>query len=86
MTPPSKIPLPRAEPWRPPILDENEKLRELADSAETLLCNALPMAHCSQSEWDDIIHKWRDQKNAIRTAPTGETATPEASPSLVEQP
>ena len=44
---------------------ENAALRALVDHAETLLCNSLPMAHCSQVNWDEIIRKWRDQKHAI---------------------
>jgi hypothetical protein len=44
---------------------ENAALRALADHAETLLCNSLPMAHCSQSDWDEVIRRWRDQKHDI---------------------
>jgi len=47
---------------------ENAALRDSIDHAETLLCNSVPMLHCSQSEWDDVIRKWRDQKHAIDTA------------------
>ena len=42
---------------------ENAAMRALADHAETLLCNSLPMAHCSQSDWDEVIRRWRDQKH-----------------------
>lgn len=51
---------------------ENAALRALVDHAETLLCNAVPMAHCTQSEWDEIVRKWRDQKHAARAALAGE--------------
>jgi hypothetical protein len=38
---------------------------DLLDWAESLLCNAAPMSHCTQEEWDTIIRKWRDQKHGI---------------------
>lgn len=38
----------------------------LLDSAETLLCNAFPMAHCTQGEWDELITNWRNQKHALK--------------------
>lgn len=42
--------------------------KETLDWAESLLCNAKPLDHCTQQEWDEIIHKWRDQKHAARKA------------------
>jgi len=55
------------------IREENEKLkaalataRETLDWAEAILCNAQPIGHCTQQEWDKIVHKWRDQKHAAR--------------------
>lgn len=50
----------------PPVVIECQALRDLADHAETLLCNALPMAHCPPEEWHRIITEWRDKKNALR--------------------
>ena len=47
---------------------ENAALRDSIDHAETLLCNSLPMKHCLQSDWDNVIRKWRDQKHAIDAA------------------
>lgn len=38
-------------------------LKELADYAEAIICNALPMSHTSQPEWDRIVTKWRDLKH-----------------------
>ena len=38
---------------------------ELLDWAESLLCNAVPMPHCTQEEWDAAVQKWRDQKHGI---------------------
>jgi hypothetical protein len=38
---------------------------DLLDWAESLLCNAMPMSHCTQEEWDAIILKWRDQKHGV---------------------
>jgi hypothetical protein len=56
----------------PPIVVECIALRELADWAETLLCNSSPLDHCEQSEWDTIIGKWLDQKHALRIKTTEE--------------
>ncbi len=41
----------------------------LLDWAESILCNAKPMDHCSQEEWDGIIRSWRDQKHGIEQPP-----------------
>lgn len=65
-------PLAAHETFVPPIVRENQNLRALADWAETLLCNARPMAHCAQGEWDSIVAQWRDQKHGLRVKTTGE--------------
>lgn len=44
-----------------------EELADLLDWAETLLCNSLPMTHCTQEEWDEKIKSWRDQKHGVIT-------------------
>lgn len=36
---------------------------ELLNWAETLLCNAAPMSHCTQEEWDATIRKWLTEKH-----------------------
>lgn len=52
--------------------------RDLLDWAETLLCNAQPMGHCSQEEWNRLVAAWRDEKHqAVPDAP----ATLRRSPS-----
>ena len=40
---------------------------ELLDWAETLLCNAVPMPHCTQDEWDATVKRWRDEKHGVST-------------------
>ena len=40
---------------------------DLLDWAETLLCNAVPMAHCTQADWDDKVRRWRDEKHGVST-------------------
>jgi hypothetical protein len=47
----------------------------LLDWAETLLCNSLPMSHCTQEEWDRIIKSWRDQKHGA-SAPNARADLP----------
>jgi hypothetical protein len=37
--------------------------RELLDWAETIICNALPMPHCSPEEWARVVTNWRDAKH-----------------------
>ena len=44
-----------------------KSLEELTDWAETLLCNAAPMAHCTQTEWDATVKRWRDEKHGVST-------------------
>ena len=41
----------------------HDEKADLLDWAETLLCNSLPMSHCTQEEWDRIIKSWRDKKH-----------------------
>jgi len=41
----------------------HDEKADLLDWAETLLCNSLPMSHCTQEEWNRIIKSWRDQKH-----------------------
>jgi len=45
------------------MADENVKLKGLLNWAETLLCNAKPMEHCSQEEWDKVITQFRNRVN-----------------------
>ncbi len=47
------------------IEKENARLRDSEDMAESIICNALPMAHCSASEWEIIVRKWRDKKHGV---------------------
>ena len=49
---------------------EVQRLRDLSDWAETLLCNALPMAHCAQEDWDQTLRKWRDSKHGVSSPNT----------------
>jgi len=44
---------------------------DLLDWAETLLCNAVPMAHCTQAEWDATVRRWRDEKHGVSTPNAG---------------
>jgi hypothetical protein len=44
-----------------------KSLEELTDWAETLLCNAMPMQHCMQTEWDATVKRWRDEKYGVST-------------------
>lgn len=39
--------------------------KDLADWAESLLCNALPENHCSPEEWNVLVKRWRDEKHRI---------------------
>lgn len=41
-----------------------KSLEKLADWAETILCNVLPMPHCTQTELDAVVKRWRDEKHA----------------------
>ena len=38
---------------------------DLLDWAESLLCNAVPMSHCTQEDWDAAVKKWRDEKHGV---------------------
>jgi hypothetical protein len=39
------------------------QMQGLLDWAESLICNGVPMSHCTQDEWDDAVNKWRDDKH-----------------------
>lgn len=39
--------------------------KELCDWAESIICNAYPMDHCTQEEWNELVRSWRDKKHAI---------------------
>jgi len=41
-----------------------KSLEELVDWAETILCNVLPMPHCTQTELDAVVSRWRDEKHS----------------------
>lgn len=47
-------------------MKERDKKAHLLDWAESLLCNALPMSHCSQEEWDVAVKNWRDEKHGVK--------------------
>lgn len=49
----------------------HEEKADLLDWAETLLCNAAPMAHCTQVDWDDTVRRWRDEKHGACKSNTG---------------
>lgn len=42
-----------------------KECKSMLDWTETLLCNVVPMPHCSQAEWDALLRKWRDQKHTL---------------------
>lgn len=46
--------------------DTITKTDGLLDWAETLLCNAVPPAHCSEEEWRKLLKEWRDAKHGVR--------------------
>ena len=46
---------------------------DLLDWAESLLCNAVPMSHCTQEEWDAAVKKWRDEKHGVTSTPNAKT-------------
>lgn len=43
-----------------------KSLEELADRAETILCNVLPMEHCTQTELDAVVKQWRDERHGVQ--------------------
>lgn len=43
----------------------SRKAKDLLDHAESLICNANPLAHCSQLEWDEAVKRWRDDKHNL---------------------
>jgi|GEM_PF-7073316 len=51
-----------------------ETAAHLLDWAESLICNALPMSHCSQDDWDGLVKKWREAKNIPALPVTQEEA------------
>jgi len=55
---------------------EVARLRELLEWAETLLCNAEPPKHSDYAEWMGLVHKWRDQKHGLASAPEEPISTP----------
>jgi len=44
---------------------QRDEKANLLHWAETLICNAVPMSHCSQEEWDAAVKKWRDAKHGV---------------------
>jgi hypothetical protein len=44
--------------------DKAARLQHLAEWAESIICNALPMNHCTQAEWDEVVKQWRDSFHA----------------------
>ena len=51
------------------IIKQRDTAQDLLDWAESLLCNALPMSHCTQDEWDSALKKWRDLKHGEPSGP-----------------
>ena len=49
--------------WRDEYKANLAAMQKTLDWAESLLCNAKPPSHCTQDEWDELVHKWRDQKH-----------------------
>ena len=47
-----------------------KSLEELVDWAETLLCNAVPMPHCTQAEWGATVKRWCDEKHGVLSPTT----------------
>lgn len=50
----------------------HEEKADLLDWAETLLCNAAPMPHCTQADWDAKVSKWRDEKHGVSSTPSAQ--------------
>ena len=51
--------------------DKAAKLQHLVEWAESIICNALPISHWTQSEWNAVVKQWRDllhANNAISEA------------------
>lgn len=55
------------ETWFPMTAQDQTAHRSLLDLAEGLICNAVPMAHCTQDEWDTAVKNWRDEKHGVST-------------------
>ena len=51
-----------------------EEKADLLDWAEALLCNALPMSHCTQEDWDAAVKKWRDEKHGVAKSANAEVS------------
>ncbi len=47
------------------LREQLEQQSKTLDWAETLLCNVVPMPHCTQEEWDATLRKWRDEKHGV---------------------
>ncbi len=62
-----------AERERDALRVDKERLEKFLDWTETLLCNSLPMPHCSQEEWDKTIQSWREQKHNTNQLKTNNT-------------
>ena len=50
--------------------DTITKTDGVLDWAETLLCNAVPPAHCSREEWRKLLAEWRAAKHGVRWCKT----------------
>lgn len=48
---------------RPPSAQQRDQ--DLLDWAEAFICNAIPMPHCHQEEWDVSVKAWRDRKHRV---------------------
>ena len=48
-----------------PQMLHRKAIHDLLDWAESLLCNAVPMPHCTQDEWDKAVGDWRDGKHSM---------------------
>lgn len=53
---------------------------DLLDWAESIICNGLPMDHCTQEEWDKMVRDWRDAKNNQPTTQPANPQPPNAMP------
>ena len=46
---------------------EVERLKDLCNWAETLLCNAEPPKHSTEEEWSQLVTKFRSELHPIQT-------------------
>ena len=51
------------------LLSDGERTQEQLDWAESIICNALPMDHCSKEDWASVVKSWRDWKNGVAPGP-----------------